>query len=301
MRQYLMFFLLLALLAACREQSKVMTSPNGYEYVLHKSTGGETPAYGDVLTFHVDVRQADSVLFSTRQGDPVKAPLQDPSLTPGQQSDPVLDVLPLMAIGDSLTVTMKLDSLAKQTPGFEDVDEIYYDIVLLDIQTAEEAETEAAAQRAEASAERKALVIQTEEGKAAVEALEEVLAAYKADALGDKVQTTETGLQYIIHTTTSGKPAEPNKNVSVNYLGMTPDGNIFDESYTRGQPISFTLGTGRVIPGWDEGIDLLKVGEKATLIIPGNLAYGPMGSPPNIGPNETLFFYVSLEDVQEVQ
>ena len=89
------------------------------------------------------------------------------------------------------------------------------------------------------------------------------------------------------------------KNVSVHYIGGTTDGNIFDDSYTRGQPITFPLGTGQVIPGWDEGIDLLKTGAKATLIIPSDLAYGPMGSPPNIGPNATLLFHVSLEDVTD--
>lgn len=296
-----MFFALLSLLAACQQGPEVMTSPNGYDYVIHQQTGGETPAYGEVVTFHVDVRQGDSVLFSTRTGEAVKAPLQDPAMTPGQQSDPVLDVLPLLAVGDSATVTMELDSLAKATPGFEDVDEIYYDIVMLNIQSAEDAEAEAAAQRAEASAERRNAVMESEAGAAAMNALEETLAKYTTEELGDMAQTTESGLMYVIHESGTGKAAAANMNVSVNYLGVTPDGNIFDESFTRGMPISFELGTGRVIPGWDEGIGLLKVGDKATLIIPGELAYGPMGSPPNIGPNETLLFYVSLEDVSAVE
>ena len=76
---------------------------------------------------------------------------------------------------------------------------------------------------------------------------------------------------------------------------MLKDGNIFDQSYERGQPIDFPLGVGQVIKGWDEGIGLLKPGGKATLIIPASLGYGEAGSPPVIPENAELVFYVELQ------
>lgn len=300
MRQYSLFSVLAVLLVvSCQSGPETMTSPSGFDYTVHRAGDGVKPEFGDVVTFHVDVRQADSVLFSTRQQPtPVKAPLQEPQQIPGQPGDPVLDVLPLMKVGDSVSVTMVLDSVMRKTPGFEDVEAIYYDIVMLDRQSKEEADAEASAAKAEANVERKTAVNATESGTAALAAVEATLAKHMADELGDTAQTTESGLKLVMHEAGSGANPAEGANVSVNYLGMTNDGNIFDESYTRGRPIDFTIGQGQVIRGWDEGIALLKPGSKATLIIPAELAYGEMGSPPNIGPNEELLFFVSLEDVK---
>ena len=87
-------------------------------------------------------------------------------------------------------------------------------------------------------------------------------------------------------------------NVSVHYSGFLLDGTKFDSSYDRGQPITFPIGQGRVIPGWDEGIALLKVGSKARFIIPPNLAYGERGAGGVIPPNATLIFEVELVDIK---
>ena len=72
---------------------------------------------------------------------------------------------------------------------------------------------------------------------------------------------------------------------------------MFDNSWDRGEPISFPLGAGQVIPGWDQGFEGMKVGGRRVLTIPSDLAYGPNGSPPVIGPDEALVFVVDLEDV----
>ena len=79
---------------------------------------------------------------------------------------------------------------------------------------------------------------------------------------------------------------------------MLLDGTIFDSSFKRNQPIDFTLGVGQVIKGWDEGISLLCVGEKATFIIPGDLAYGKSGAGGVIPPDATLIFDVELISVE---
>ncbi|HET8949861.1 MAG TPA: FKBP-type peptidyl-prolyl cis-trans isomerase, partial [Solirubrobacteraceae bacterium] len=72
----------------------------------------------------------------------------------------------------------------------------------------------------------------------------------------------------------------------------------FDASWDRGEPFTFQLGSGGVIPGWDEGVKGMKVGGRRMLVIPPDLAYGAQGSPPTIGPNETLVFVIDLLDVK---
>ena len=105
---------------------------------------------------------------------------------------------------------------------------------------------------------------------------------------------TSSGLLYKFEKENNlGKPVSGNK-VMVHYKGMLLDGTVFDSSYKRNQPIEFTLGIGQVIKGWDEGISLLGLGDKATFIIPSELAYGQSGAGGVIPPNATLVFDVEL-------
>ena len=109
---------------------------------------------------------------------------------------------------------------------------------------------------------------------------------------------TESGLRYKIIQKGTGKEAEKGKTVSVHYKGQLADGTVFDSSYKRNQPIDFSLGVGQVIKGWDEGIQLLKVGDKARFVIPSHLGYGSQGAGGVIPPNATLIFDVELMDVK---
>jgi peptidylprolyl isomerase len=96
----------------------------------------------------------------------------------------------------------------------------------------------------------------------------------------------------------SGPEAKAGDEVTVDYVGVGYEsGEEFDASWDRGEPFAFALGTGSVIKGWDQGVAGMKVGGRRELIIPPNLAYGPAGSPPAIGPNETLIFVVDLKAV----
>ncbi|NTV62401.1 MAG: FKBP-type peptidyl-prolyl cis-trans isomerase [Oscillochloris sp.] len=110
--------------------------------------------------------------------------------------------------------------------------------------------------------------------------------------------TTASGLKYIEIVHGSGATPKVGEVVSVHYRGTLQNGTVFDSSYENGEPIMFTLGQGMVIAGWDEGIALMQVGGKATLIIPPALAYGAQGYPPVIPGNATLTFEVELVDVQ---
>jgi peptidylprolyl isomerase len=93
----------------------------------------------------------------------------------------------------------------------------------------------------------------------------------------------------------SGAEAKSGSEVEVNYVGVGYESEEeFDSSWSRNEPFAFTLGAGQVIPGWEEGVEGMKVGGRRELIIPPELAYGSAGSPPAIGPNETLIFVVDL-------
>jgi FKBP-type peptidyl-prolyl cis-trans isomerase len=108
---------------------------------------------------------------------------------------------------------------------------------------------------------------------------------------------TSSGLEYIDLTVGTGTVAVSGKNVAVHYTGWLTNGKKFDSSVDRGQPFQFSLGAGKVIKGWDEGVAGMKIGGKRKLIIPPNLGYGTrnMGSIP---PNSTLIFEVELLGVQ---
>jgi len=124
-----------------------------------------------------------------------------------------------------------------------------------------------------------------EEKKKQAELLDSVAAGY------DK---TPSGLRYKILQEGNGKQATKGANVSVHYKGQLLDGTVFDSSYKRKEPIDFPVGVGQVIAGWDEGILLLKVGDKARFVIPSNLGYGERGAGGVIPPNATLIFDVEL-------
>ena len=120
----------------------------------------------------------------------------------------------------------------------------------------------------------------------------------KMEKLAAGFEKTESGLRYQFIQKGDGKKAEAGKTVSVHYEGSLENGKVFDSSYPRKKPIEFKLGQGQVIEGWDEGIALLKVGDKARFVIPSDLGYGPAGAGGVIPPNATLIFDVELMDVK---
>jgi FKBP-type peptidyl-prolyl cis-trans isomerase len=118
--------------------------------------------------------------------------------------------------------------------------------------------------------------------------------AEELDKVSAGFQQTDSGLRYQIIQEGTGQQAAAGQTVSVHYKGQLLDGTVFDSSYKRQQPIDFVLGQGQVIPGWDEGVSLLKVGDKARFVIPSDLAYGSRGAGGVIPPDAALIFDVEL-------
>lgn len=136
------------------------------------------------------------------------------------------------------------------------------------------------------------------------EYLQELTAKKAADirAVGEKflaenskkegVKVTASGLQYVVDKEGTGARPTAEDEVTVHYTGKLLDGTVFDSSVSRGEPATFPLN--RVIPGWTEGVQLMKEGGKYTFFIPSDLAYGPQGVPNAIPPHSTLIFDVEL-------
>ena len=117
-------------------------------------------------------------------------------------------------------------------------------------------------------------------------------------AEGTQEVTTPSGLKYVDQVVGTGEVAVAGKTVNVHYTGWLENGKKFDSSVDRGQPFSFPLGAGRVIKGWDEGVQGMKIGGKRKLTIPSDLGYGPRGAGGVIPPNATLIFDVELLGVR---
>ena len=126
--------------------------------------------------------------------------------------------------------------------------------------------------------------------KAAVEA--------ELDKIAAGFEKTDSGLRYQILQKGTGAQPTKGATVSVHYKGQLTDGTVFDSSYKRKEPIEFALGTAQVIAGWDEGVALLSVGDKARFVIPSHLGYGAQGAGGVIPPNANLIFDVELVAVK---
>ena len=111
--------------------------------------------------------------------------------------------------------------------------------------------------------------------------------------------TTPSGLTYLITKKGTGRQLKAGDTVVLNYTGTLTNGTKFDSSHDRNEPLTFELGAGRVIKGYDEGIAKLHVGDHAILVIPGKLAYGPKGIPNAIPPDATLIFIVEVVNVEQ--
>lgn len=126
---------------------------------------------------------------------------------------------------------------------------------------------------------------------------EYTMAVSDDNSAGQEV-TTASGLKYVDQVLGTGEVATAGKNTTVHYTGWLENGKEFDSSVDRAQPFSFPLGAGRVIKGWDEGVQGMKVGGKRKLTIPSDLGYGSRGAGGVIPPNATLIFDVELLGVK---
>jgi FKBP-type peptidyl-prolyl cis-trans isomerase FkpA len=281
------FVLGIGILAASCNQYRTQVTENGLKYQIHEhDDDARKAALGDIMTFHLVLKNSeDSVLRDTyKEANPVKLVLQQPPFKGSFEEG-----LAMLAKGDSATFYVNADSLfAKMMqpmpPMIKKGTDLGFTVKVLSVQTSEEFQKEQAQQGAQ---------------QKGVD--EKVIEDYLAkNNLQGKAQKTESGLRYIVQEEGSGATPSQGDQVKVHYTGKLLDGKVFDSSrdnpQSGGQPIDFQVGVGMVIPGWEEGIMMMKKGGKRTLIIPSGQAYGQEGSPGAIPPNSVLIFDVELVD-----
>jgi len=295
----ILFFTILAsmlMFSACKENNM---TPNGYEYLKLKTTNGKKGNPGDHGFVHVYVYH-DSVLVNSSRdyGQPVPVTIPDPTTLkskdggPGK-SNPIADVVGYMSVGDSVSVLIPVTDELRAKAGdiLANVKMMTYTIVLADVKNEEE-------YQAYVTSEQEAIKAQTAASQAreseVATLVDGIAKQYKNAELKAKIQSTPTGLKYMILENGDGQPAQKGAPVQVQYYGVLTNGTMFDNSFKSGRPYNFTLGKGEVIAGWDEGIALLHEGDKAVLFIPSSLGYGAAGKG-QIPANSELIFYVELE------
>lgn len=261
--------------------------PSGLYYIETKKGNNQKPKVGDYGKIHfiVSTIHGDTLYSSYRQGEPMM-------WESGKDFDNkgVTEALSIMSKGSKASIIVP-SSLAFGEQGRGQMVAPYttllYDLELVDIVTKAQFEKE------KADKEKKAAM---EKETAKKEEKSKLLNYIKINNI--TAAPRSSGLYYIETKKGTGEQAAPGKTVKVHYTGTLINGTKFDSSRDRKEPFEFVLGQGQVIPGWDEGIALMKEGGTAKLVIPSNLAYGENGRMPTIPPSASLVFDVELIDVK---
>ena len=275
-------FLTLILISSCTNKDKVLD--NGVALTYFKNGTGNLLENGELLELNIQY-------FDHEGNEQFNS--EEPIL---QQKDslwenvPFLNVLSNLKVGDSVFFQLTVDQFLGYIPGANYPDSIGSELMsfyagIENIMSREEFENK---QREQFE---KMKMNEDQQLSIDLELIDNYLKENNIDAV-----KTESGLRYVIEKTGQGENAAPGDNVSVHYTGMLLDGEKFDSSLDRGDPLNFTLGQGMVIRGWDEGITYFNKNSKGTIYIPSSLGYGASGAGGVIPPNAVLVFEIELID-----
>jgi len=288
-KQHLIYLLSLLLLISCKNQDtnnqRFKTADSGLRYQLHESfPNNKKPATGDVVILDLIYETTDGeILFNSLDTDRTYMRTIKGATHPGGSLE---DGLNMMNIGDSASFKINAQDFYRFSLRQENLpnnvsanDDVVVHVRMKNILKKDDYSNQL--DKNYHSSEEKEM-----------ELLENYLKITNVT-----VEPTESGLYYVPIKAGSGESAQPGDKVTVHYTGSLISGKVFDSSIGK-SPIQFTLGAKQVIPGWDEGIAMMKKGEKAKLIIPSKLAYGKNGAGQDILPYSTLIFDVELINIQ---
>ena len=268
---------------------------NGLYYQFYNQNDGELPQPMDLMEVGISCTVNDTS---------VVIPVTDNvmQLMESQFAGDLFEGLAMMHKGDSASFIVNIDStfmklMGQPTlpEGFVSTDVMRFNVRLDDFYPESEYAKHLAAKMKKTTDERIAKMKEehAEETAAAAQQLAEYLAKNKITA-----EPTESGLVYVMTQEGNGEKPEVGNMVKVHYIGKLLDGTVFDSSVERGEPINIPIGVGQVIPGWDEGIQMMSKGEKGVLYIPYYLAYGDRQAGDKIMPFSNLVFDVELVDFE---
>lgn len=278
------------------KQVNVQPNASGIYYIETKKGTGKAPAENGYVSAHYTVHLlSGELLFSTYdRGEPI-----DFKYGSQFENEGFMEVIGMMKEGGKANAIIPsakafgAQGAGNVVPPFST---LYYEIELVKILT----QAEFDAKQAKAQEQKKAENAKKEADNAKrAEEENAVLQKYLKDNNITPTTTLPNGLIYIEKQAGTGNSPTDGKKVKVHYTGKLLNGTTFDSSIDRGQPLEFALGRRQVIEGWDAGIALMKVGGKATLIIPSKLAYKDRGAGETIPPYSTLVFDVELVEAEK--
>lgn len=285
-------------LSACTEENPYPgyeKNQNGLYYQFFTKGEGELPQIGDLIEVHLNcmINDTTPLIPNTENVMKLQTPMFAGDLNEG---------LAMMHRGDSASFIVNIDSTFKYLFGqptlpaeFNSTDVMRFEVKVKDFYPEKQYAQKFANQVKERNDERAASLkndYPAETEKAAKE-LESYLKKNNIDA-----QPTASGLYYVMTSEGNGEKPEVGKAVTMHYTGRLLDGTVFDSSVERNDPFQFILGVGQVIPGWDEGVQLMSKGEKGVLYIPYYLGYGERQAGDKIVPFSNLVFEVELIDFE---
>lgn len=289
--------LMMSTMSACSEKNPYpgyQKNQNGLYYQFFTQNEGEKPQIGDLLEVNICCMINDTTPLIPITQNMMK--LQEPNF-----AGDINEGLSMMHKGDSASFIVNIDSTFKHLFGqptlpaeFNSTDIMRFEVKLNDFYPEKVYAQKFADNVRDRNAERVAKLKNDypDETATAAKALADYLAKNNIVA-----EPTESGMYYVVTEPGNGEKPEVGKPVTMHYIGTLLDGTEFDSSVKRDEPFQFILGVGQVIPGWDEGVQLMSKGEKGVLYIPYYLAYGErnMGEIP---PFSNLKFEVELIDFE---
>mgnify|MGYP001366723434 FL=1 len=283
MRYFNLFIIATIFFSSCTNNEKELE--NGVSLKYFKNGSGDFVENGEIIMFNL-------LYYDNEGNEQFRSQPNEPVL---QQKDslweniPFLNVISTLKEGDSVFFQLSLDQFLGFIPGANYPDSLGSELMsfyagIEDIMTREEFENYQKEQY------EKMKMNDDQQLSIDLELIDNYLKENNIEAI-----KTESGLRYVVQKEGEGRNAAPGDNVSVHYTGMLLNGEVFDSSLER-QPLSFTLGQGMVIQGWDEGISYFNKNAKGTIYIPSYLGYGARGAGGAIPPNAVLVFEIELID-----
>lgn len=279
----ILFLIASTVLTALHTEAQTV-SEHGYRYIHHKKNNGPKPQKGEAMIGNVEVFVGNFLLSSSRKtGAGIYRYDIPPADAEMNHYPPIYDAALLMSVGDSLTIFQNVDDNMRQylPPAEKEAKEIRFEITVREIVTTEQ--KAASAKTLDDAVQKLGQRIQTK------------VKAYAAGMLEAEITRRPSGLKILIEEPGKGEAIKEGEPVQVHYYGCLKNGVMFDNSYSRRQPLQFPAGVGEMIAGFDEGIMQLRHGARAYFFIPPQLGYGDQDAAGGTIPaNSELIFYIEL-------